>query len=421
MSDSEDETRIPEDPKIEETLRAIVARLYTSGDHSELTVKRVRKAAEVELDLPDDYLKDNATWKSKSKNIIADEHGKQENVEPVSSPEKPVKPSKSAPKPKAVSKPKESVEPAKRGTKRATPETKAKAQKKRKVTPASEDEDEESALSSPVPEASGDELSEEEVRTKKAPPKSRAKKIAKSSEARATRKPQPKATKVVDSDEEDEDFSGPKPTKRVSTKVVDLDQENEASPQPERKQEADRDVEMEEPSAPVEASMKEDSESEMSVLIDEEPPPKKKRQKKDSSSSSSKPAKSKAVPKAKAPAKAKPELSPQEAQIKELQANLVKCGVRKMWHNELKNCDTAKEKIAHLKGMLKDAGMDGRFSESKAKEIKERRELEKDIESAKDFASKFGAQEDKGRRRMGNKDWGIDESLLGGGEESDSD
>lgn len=55
-------------------MRAIVARLYKSGDHSELTVKRVRKAAEVELDLPDDYLKDNADWKSKSKDIIGDEH-----------------------------------------------------------------------------------------------------------------------------------------------------------------------------------------------------------------------------------------------------------------------------------------------------------------------------------------------------------
>lgn len=92
-----------------------------------------------------------------------------------------------------------------------------------------------------------------------------------------------------------------------------------------------------------------------------------------------------------------------------------------MWHNELKNCDTAKEKISHLKGMLKDAGMDGRFSDSKAREIKERRELEKDIEEANDFAAKFGAKEDKGRRKIDHKDWGIDEDLLGNGEERDSD
>jgi hypothetical protein len=157
----------------------------------------------------------------------------------------------------------------------------------------------------------------------------------------------------------------------------------------------------------------------MSVLIDEEPPPKKKRQKKDPASKpakSSKSSKAKAEPKTKA---TKPDLSPQDAQIKELQGQLVKCGIRKMWHNELKNCDTSKEKILHLKDMLKDAGMDGRFSESKAKEIKEKRELEKDMEEAKDYAAKFGAQEDKGRRKLGAKDWGIDESLLGGDSDSD--
>ncbi|KAE9985982.1 hypothetical protein BLS_003004 [Venturia inaequalis] len=411
---------IPGHSAIEETLRAIVARLYRSGDHSDLTVKRVRKAAELELELPDDYLKENQAWKTKSKDIIADEHEKQENEEPASSLAEPVKPSKAVSKPRAASKPKKAAEPAKRGTKRAPPETKAKAQKKRKVASESEDEDGESALSSSVSDASEDEPYREAVTTEKAPPKSRARKATESLEAKVTRKPQRKSATVVDSDEEDDNSSGPTSTKRVFTKVIDSDEEDEASPQPEKRQEADGDVEMDEPPAPVETSMKEDSESDMSVLIDEEPRLKKKRQKKDPASFS-KPAKAKAVPKAKAPTKAKPELSPQEAQIKELQANLVKCGIRKMWHNELKNCDTAKEKIAHLKGMLKDAGMDGRFSESKAKEIKERRELEKDIESAKDFASKFGAQEDKGRRRMGNKDWGIDESLLGGGEESDSD
>lgn len=67
------------DPEIEETLRTIVARLYKSGDHAELTVKRVRKAAEVELELPDDYLKESKVWKSKSKEIIADEHVRRRN------------------------------------------------------------------------------------------------------------------------------------------------------------------------------------------------------------------------------------------------------------------------------------------------------------------------------------------------------
>jgi hypothetical protein len=74
MSDSESDIAIPDSSKIEKTLRAIVARLYKAGDHEELTVKRVRKAAESKLELPDDFLKENETWKSKSKDIIADEH-----------------------------------------------------------------------------------------------------------------------------------------------------------------------------------------------------------------------------------------------------------------------------------------------------------------------------------------------------------
>jgi hypothetical protein len=74
MSDSEDHVVIPADSKIEQTLRAIVTRLYKAGDHGELTLKRVRKAAEIKLELADGFLKENEDWKSKSKDIIADEH-----------------------------------------------------------------------------------------------------------------------------------------------------------------------------------------------------------------------------------------------------------------------------------------------------------------------------------------------------------
>jgi hypothetical protein len=74
MSDSESDISIPKDSAIEKTLRAIVARLYKAGNHDELTVKRVRKAAELELELPDGFLKENERWKVKSKDTIADEH-----------------------------------------------------------------------------------------------------------------------------------------------------------------------------------------------------------------------------------------------------------------------------------------------------------------------------------------------------------
>lgn len=127
-----------------------------------------------------------------------------------------------------------------------------------------------------------------------------------------------------------------------------------------------------------------DSESEMSVVLDEAPPKRKK--------STNTGPKTKAQPKAKAAkAAAKPsELSEEEQTIKRLQGELVKCGVRKLWHRELATYDTSKAKINHLKQMLKDVGMTGRFSEQKAKAIKERRELEADLEAVQEGAKQWG-------------------------------
>jgi hypothetical protein len=117
----------------------------------------------------------------------------------------------------------------------------------------------------------------------------------------------------------------------------------------------------------------EDSESEMSVVLDEAP----KKQRKKSASTGTK---AKAAPKAKATkASAKPakEETPDEAEIKRLQGWLVKCGIRKLWHRELAPYDAPKAKIKHLKEMLKDAGM-------------ERRELEADLEAVQEGAKQWG-------------------------------
>jgi hypothetical protein len=136
-----------------------------------------------------------------------------------------------------------------------------------------------------------------------------------------------------------------------------------------------------------EAKIAEDSESEMSVVLDEAPP---KKQRKKSASAAPK---AQAAPKAKAPkasAKQAKEETPDEAEIKRLQGWLVKCGIRKLWHRELAPYDAPKAKIKHLKEMLKDAGMDGRYSEPKAKAIKERRELEADLEAVQEGAKQWG-------------------------------
>jgi hypothetical protein len=131
------------------------------------------------------------------------------------------------------------------------------------------------------------------------------------------------------------------------------------------------------------------SESEMSELIDE--PPSKKRQKK-TSTPKSKPSKTKAPKSATTPDDS------QEAEIKKLQGWLLKCGIRKLWHRELARCSDSHEKISHLKGMLKDAGMDGRYSAEKAKQIKERRELESDLLAVNEYATKWGTEDREGGR-----------------------
>lgn len=60
----------PSDATLEQALRDAVQRVYKRGNLADLTVKRIRKSAEEELDLPDDFFKDDANWKGKSKMII---------------------------------------------------------------------------------------------------------------------------------------------------------------------------------------------------------------------------------------------------------------------------------------------------------------------------------------------------------------
>ncbi|KAI4175819.1 MAG: hypothetical protein LQ343_001432 [Gyalolechia ehrenbergii] len=136
------------------------------------------------------------------------------------------------------------------------------------------------------------------------------------------------------------------------------------------------------------------SESELSVLIDDEPRPKKRARKASSEKSKSKNKESSK------PAKAPQQPNePESEEIKRLQGWLVKCGIRKMWFKELAPYDTSQAKIRHLKDMLTEAGMTGRYSQEKATQIREERELKADLEAVK----------------AGNKQWGRVESDDDGG------
>jgi hypothetical protein len=127
--------------------------------------------------------------------------------------------------------------------------------------------------------------------------------------------------------------------------------------------------------------------SETSILLDE-PPKSKKRIRKPKSSSSTAAKESPKGP------------TPNSTLIKTLQSQLVKCGVRKIWAFELKPyADDEKAKIKHLQGMLRDIGMTGRFSEQRAKEIKELRELQADLEAVREGEKSWGLE--SGRRARG--------------------
>ncbi|KAI7301264.1 hypothetical protein KC315_g16736 [Hortaea werneckii] len=158
--------------------------------------------------------------------------------------------------------------------------------------------------------------------------------------------------------------------------------------EPPKENSPDQDASSQANGKPAEA----DDESEMSEVFDE-PPAKKKRQKKSTSPSESKPKATKKST-AKPAAKGGKELTADEEEIKRLQGQLLKCGIRKVWGKELKKFETDKAKIKHLKSMLEDVGMTGRFSAEKAKQIKEQRELAAELESAKEFNETWGSKKE---------------------------
>jgi hypothetical protein len=67
------ELNTPSGKELERALCDAVAKIYNSGKMEELTVKRVRTAAEKELRLEEGFYKSNGDWKSRSDQIIKDE------------------------------------------------------------------------------------------------------------------------------------------------------------------------------------------------------------------------------------------------------------------------------------------------------------------------------------------------------------
>ena len=179
----------------------------------------------------------------------------------------------------------------------------------------------------------------------------------------------------------------PKSAKAKAAKAADSEPDEEAG-----KEETDGEAS----TIPAENAA-DGSESELSVLLDDGPAPKRKSKSKDSSGPKTKKTTSKASE------KPKPDTEdPDQAEIKRLQGWLVKCGIRKLWGKELQPYETPQAKIKHLRNMLSDAGMTGRYSLEKANQIKEARELAADIEAVQEGAERWGAEDEEDGR--GEKD-----------------
>ena len=272
--------------------------------------------------------------------------------------------------------------PVKSGAKRASHNEKKLPKKRQKKEETSEDEGsevitEESAMS--------DFLGSDNSESPKAKRKSKIK-------SRGRPKDQPKKRARVAYDSEDDNISEPSFIhSEEDSKIKSSPPEKAKSEHGKRKRPSKAKVESEDDSTEEQnvadrkqAIKDDDSDSEAAMIIDDEPRLKLKKQSKVEATSSSKASKSKAAQK---------DLSPDEIQVKTLQSQLTKCGVRKIWGIELKKFgDDNLKKIRHLQGMLRDVGMTGRFSEQRAREIKELRELQADLEAVQEGDSKWGLQ-----------------------------
>ena len=71
--DSSSHDVAPSNAELENALRQAVRQIYKAGNLEELTVKRVRKAAEGILELKEGFFKAHGNWNKKSKDVIQSE------------------------------------------------------------------------------------------------------------------------------------------------------------------------------------------------------------------------------------------------------------------------------------------------------------------------------------------------------------
>ncbi|KAF8468987.1 hypothetical protein BDZ91DRAFT_847796 [Kalaharituber pfeilii] len=341
MDSNDDTIRTPPKSEIKRITQGIQdtvkEQFLESGDAETLTVNSIRSKAEAKLGLEKNFLRTAPFWRKESKEVIRAEFERQNDAVGDRA-----LPKKAEPKKRSRATARKQVD--ERGHLKKPSKAKSKA-----TSSSGKEADIIGDAELQVEEASD---VEEEPPTRKKRPRTTPEDV------RTTTDKQEQLKKGQENNDEDAD------SKRRS------DEEKESD---------------------GEESAKEDSESELSEVLDL--PPKRKKQRSrggseafDRKKSSSKPAQTGKGKKAKSdePVDADAE------KIKELQGWLLKCGVRKLWGKELAKFSTSKEKITHLKDMLVNLGMTGRYSNEKAKKIKEERELAEELAAVQAGAKVWG-------------------------------
>ncbi|KAK4131316.1 hypothetical protein BT67DRAFT_409163 [Trichocladium antarcticum] len=362
------------DKTIAKELANVVRDTFNGPDSDQLTVNYVRQAVEEKLMLDDGFLKEGS-WKAKSKQIIVDTL-KDDSSDPEDEPEPPVK--------------------------------------KRKTVKG------QNARSEITSDDEGDNLpdvSEEENPQPKQSAGNQQSKQPSASESDLSDVPDETADSEPQSEKEDTPAPPADDSSSELSSVIDDPPERKQKPKAKPASKAKPPAKSgPHPAPPKEDTTKndpEDSSSDLSSVLDDPPPVPKGRKRKSSATTTTQKQKSNTKSTAANP-------SPDELQIKTLQTQLSKCGVRKVWAFEFKKRgdDTAGAKIRTLKAALAEVGMTGRFSEARARELKEMRELQADLHDVVQGEKSWGLAAKGGRGlRRGLRAGGGEGGVGSGGEE----
>ncbi|KAF6219406.1 hypothetical protein HO133_005232 [Letharia lupina] len=408
MSESSLSDGAPSEVVLEQALRNAVREVYRSGDLDQLTVKRIRKFVETDLDLQDDFFKNDPAWKGKSRNLIqsevdsqADANANGEQPSSIPSPRAPPKSKRAQsnlPKPQ---KPNRDF----RGTKRASSEKAGpnKRQKKETLDPeGSDSEEKEAPRKKPIPKPKKRACSEktgpkerhqEEISDLDGPGSEEQEVLSTkpvSKLGKSTSSPSPEPETIEKADQISNHISGNSKANGKKAEASESEMSEVLDEAPKRKGRK-RKSGSAKPSASTNGAKADASDSEMSEVLDEARKAKGQKRKSDSAKPSAK--KTETLKRKKS---SEQSTDPGAEEIKRLQGWLIKCGIRKMWHKELAPYDNSKAKIVHLKKLLADAGMTGRYSVEKANQIKDERELRADLEAVQEGAKQWGKAEAEG-------------------------